>query len=123
MLALATGACGERPRPDDAEIHAAVVGGRSGAEVTFHARVLAEPQRVGTHEHLMVATPSGDRLEIDHNIDLAQWVPAHAGDTLTVRGELYVDSPNQVGVHCTHAETSRGCPVPGWIELRGAYYE
>lgn len=83
----------------------------------------AEPQRVGTHEHLTVATPAGDRLEIDHNVDLAPWVPAHGGDTVTVHGQLYIDGPGRDGVHCTHARTSRGCPDPGWIELHGSYYE
>ena len=117
------GGCGDRPRPDDAALHAAVAGNRSGAEVTFDGRVLAEPERVGTHEHILVSTPAGDRLEVDHNTDLAPWVPAHAGDTVIVHGELYEDSPSRIGVHCTHAETSRGCPVPGWVELRGTYYE
>lgn len=83
----------------------------------------AEPQRVGTHEHLTVTTAAGDRLEIDHNVDLAPWVPAHGGDTVTVHGQLYIDGPGQDGVHCTHARTSRGCPDPGWIELHGSYYE
>lgn len=96
---------------------------RTGAEVTFRGQVLAEPQQVGTHEHLTVSAATGDRLEIDHNVDLAPWVPAHAGDTVTVHGEFYEDSPSQIGVHCTHGKTSRGCPQPGWIELRGTYYE
>jgi Protein of unknown function (DUF3465) len=91
--------------------------------VTFAAEVQGEPQRVGTHEHLVVATPQGDRLEVDHNVDLAPWVPAHGGDTVTVRGELYIDAPGRQGVHCTHAKTSSGCPVPGWVELHGKYYE
>jgi len=85
--------------------------------------VAAEPQAVGAHEHLTVSTTLGDRLEVDHNIDLAQRVPAHAGDTVTVHGQLYVDAPGRDGVHCTHAKTSRGCPAPGWIELGGTYYE
>ena len=83
----------------------------------------SEPERVGTHEHLLVVTPQGDRLEIDHNVDTATWVPAHRGDTVTVSGQLYIDAPGRQGVHCTHAETSRGCPEPGWILLRGTYYE
>ena len=83
----------------------------------------ADPQRVGTHEHLIVVSPGGDRLEIDHNVDLASWVPAHAGDTVTIHGQLYVDAPGRQGVHCTHAKTSLGCPDPGWIELHGSYYE
>jgi hypothetical protein len=95
----------------------------TGAEVTFDARVLAEPQRSGTHEHLQVTTPDGDRLEIDHNVDVAPWVPAHQGDAVTVHGQLYIDAPGRQGVHCTHSATSRGCPEPGWILLHGTYYE
>jgi hypothetical protein len=70
-----------------------------------------------------VATPLGDRLEVDHNVDLAQPVPAHSGDSVTVHGQLYIDAPGRQGVHCTHARTSSGCPVPGWIEFRGTFYE
>ncbi len=85
--------------------------------------MLAEPQDAGAHEHLTVVTSLGDRVEVDHNVDLAQRVPAHAGSAVTIRGQLYVDAPGRDGVHCTHAKTSRGCPVPGWIELGGTYYE
>jgi len=116
-------ACGGRPAADDAGLHRAILAGRSGAEVTFVGTVTAEPQGAGDHEHLLVATALGDRLEIDHNTTLARWVPAHPGDTLMVRGQLYIDGPGQEGVHCTHGRTSRGCPTPGWIELRGSYYE
>jgi hypothetical protein len=122
VLALGA-ACGGRPQPDDASLHSAVLSGSTGREVTFDARLLGEPQRFGTHEHLLVLSPSGDRLEIDHNVDLAPWVPAHANDAVTVRGQLYVDAPNRAGVHCTHARTSTGCPQPGWIQLHGSYYE
>jgi hypothetical protein len=122
-MLLALAACGDRPAPDDPGLHAAVLGGRSGAEVTFDARLLSDPQPVGNHEHLLVSTPAGDRLEIDHNTDLAGWVPAHAGDVVIVHGQLYVDAPDRAGVHCTHARTSSGCPQPGWIGLHGNYYE
>ena len=36
-------------------------------------------------------------------------VPVHAGSSILVHGQLYVD-PGQVGVHCLHGQTSRGCP-------------
>jgi hypothetical protein len=91
--------------------------------VTFSGQVQSEPARVGGHEHLTVVTALGDRLEVDHNLDLAPWVPAHRGDTVTVHGQLYIDAPGVDGVHCTHSRTSRGCPIPGWVELHGSYYE
>jgi hypothetical protein len=71
---------------------------------------------------MTVITALGDRLEVDHNVDLAPWVPAHAGSDVIVHGQLYID-PASSGVHCTHARTSSGCPLPGWIELGGNYYE
>ena len=91
--------------------------------MTFDGTLGEDPVRSGTHEHLVVTDRDGDRLEVDHNTDLAPWVPAHRGDAVVVHGQLYVDAPGRAGVHCTHARTSRGCPVPGWIELRGTYYE
>jgi hypothetical protein len=109
--------------PDDAALHRTLQAGQGGAEVTFSGVVQAEPERSGTHEHLVVTTPQGDRLEVDHNVDLAPWVPAHRGDTVSVRGQLYIDGPGQDGVHCTHAHTSRGCPDAGWVQLHGNYYE
>lgn len=118
------GTCGgSRARPDDGTLHADLASDRTGAEVTFDARLLSEPQQAAGHEHLEVVTPLGDRLEIDHNTDLSQWVPAHTGDSLVVHGQLYIDAPGQQGVHCTHAHTSSGCPEPGWIDLHGTYYE
>jgi Protein of unknown function (DUF3465) len=104
-------------------VHASLVAGQGGVEVTFNAKLIADPIRSGSHEHLPVADPQGDQLEVDHNIDLAPWVPARAGDVVVVHGQLYVDAPGRTGVHCTHSRTSGGCPVPGWIELRGSYYE
>jgi hypothetical protein len=91
--------------------------------VTFDGTLTAEPQAVSGHEHLLVKDPFGDLLEVDHNTGLAPWVPAHTGDQVVVHGQLYIDAPGRAGVHCTHAKTSSGCPSPGWVELRGSYYE
>jgi hypothetical protein len=122
LAALLLVACGGRPSPDDQALHNDIRQGQAGAEVTFDGTVAAPPQQVGGHEHLKVTTPAGDQLEVDHTTTLAPSVPAHAGDHVVVHGQLYID-PGQVGVHCTHAHTSSGCPYPGWIELGGNYYE
>ena len=122
IAAVTLAACADRPSPDDSGLHSAIVQHRAGAEVTFDGSVKDVPVRAGDHEHMVVVTPQGDQLEVDHNLMLAPWVPAHAGDHVAVRGQLYVD-PGQVGVHCTHAHTSSGCPYPGWVELSGQYYE
>lgn len=91
--------------------------------MTFDGSVLAEPTQVGSHEHLLVSDPAGDQLEVDHNTSLATSVPAHQGNRVVVHGQLYIDPGPHAGVHCTHAHTSSGCPVPGWIQFNGNYYE
>ncbi|GAC1654638.1 MAG: hypothetical protein NVS9B1_06110 [Candidatus Dormibacteraceae bacterium] len=118
-----SGGAGTRVAPDDAGLHQEIAAGATGSEVTFDATVESDPTQVGTHEHLLVLTTTGERLEIDHNTSLATAVPAHRGDRIIVHGQLYIDPGPKAGVHCTHAHTSRGCPIPGWIEFAGAYYE
>jgi hypothetical protein len=121
-LFLLLAACGPRPSSDDAAFHSAVVGGHSGVEVTVDGTLIDAPQPLGTHEHLLLAVPTGERLEVDHNTRLAPWVPASHGDRLVIHGQLYIDARGP-GVHCTHQQTSSGCPQSGWIQLNGKYYE
>lgn len=127
VLLLATACSGSgatnRTSPDDAGLHQAIQDGRGGAEVTFDGTLAADPVQVGNHEHLVVKTTAGDVVEVDHNTSLAPAVPARAGDQVVVHGLLYIDPGPHVGVHCTHAHTSHGCPQPGWVELGGHFYE
>jgi hypothetical protein len=116
-------ACGGRDQPDDQALHQDIVNGAGGAEVTFDATVLTEPVESGGHERFEVKDTTGENLEIDHNTDLAAPVPTHIGDQLVIHGQLYIDPGPRVGVHCTHAATSSGCPEPGWIMLGNNYYE
>ena len=120
---LALLACGGREMPDDQGLHQDIVNSSSGAEVTFDATILSDPVESGGHERFQVKDPAGDVLEIDHNTTLAASVPAHAGDALVIHGQLYIDPGPRVGVHCTHAQTSSGCPNSGWIEFHNNYYE
>jgi hypothetical protein len=122
VLLAACGGTAVRESADDSAVHADIASGNA-VEVTFDGTLTADPQQVGTHEHLQVKTPQGDSIEVDHNTTLAPSVPAHAGDVVIVHGLLYIDPGPRPGVHCTHAHTSSGCPVPGWIELAGTYYE
>jgi hypothetical protein len=122
VLLAGCGGTTVRESADDAAVHQDILSGNA-VEVTFDGTLTADPQQVGTHEHLQVRTPQGDSIEIDHNTTLAPTVPAHAGDIVIVHGLLYIDPGPRPGVHCTHAHTSSGCPVPGWIELAGTYYE
>ena len=115
--------CGGRDTPDDQALHQDIVNDRNGAEVTFDATVLVNPVESGGHERFEVKATTGERLEIDHNTDLAPYVPVHAGDAIVVHGQLYIDPGPVLGVHCTHAATSSGCPDPGWIMFGTSYYE
>ena len=126
LLLLAACGAGSTPAAgsatDDSALSADIAQGRSGAEVTFDAVVTTEPVDSGGHERFHVSSPDGLVLEVDHNTSLAREVPAHVGDRLVIRGQLYIDPGPRVGVHCTHAHTSRGCPIPGFIRLANNIY-
>jgi hypothetical protein len=116
-------ACGGRETPDDQGLHQDIVNDTNGAEVTFDATVIDNPIESGGHERFEVKATTGELLEIDHNTDLAAYVPIHTGDHLVIHGQLYIDPGPRLGVHCTHASTSSGCPNPGWIMFGSTYYE
>ena len=116
-------ACGGRAAADDKALHQAITNDASGSEVTFDATVTTDPVESGGHERFEVKAPTGETLEIDHNTSVAQSIPLHAGDQVVIHGQLYIDPGPHVGVHCTHAATSSGCPDPGWIEFQNNYYE
>ena len=116
---LLAAACG--PGASAGDVHSALVNHRSGTEVTFDATLTDEPSVSGGHERFHVTDAQGDRLEVDHNIGLALAVPAHRGDHVTIKGQLYID-PGAAGVHCTHGHTSTGCPDPGYIQFNGRTY-
>jgi hypothetical protein len=121
-LLLVTG-CGEREQTDNQGLHQDILKDATGAEVTFDALVMTVPVESGGHERFQVNDTAGDSLEIDHNTDLATYVPIQVGNQVIIHGRLYIDPGPKVGVHCTHAKTSSGCPDPGWIEFGGSYYE
>ena len=95
--------------------------GEAGSKTEVLA--LTDPVQSGDHERFEVRAATGEMLEVDHNTSLAQYVPVHEGDGLVIHGELYIDPGPRYGVHCTHAQTSSGCPNPGWIEYQDNYYE
>jgi hypothetical protein len=122
-VALVLLACGGRESADDQGLHQDIQSNSSGAEVTFDATVVSDPVTTGDHERFEVKTTTGEMLEVDHNVSLAQSVPVQNGDTIVIHGQLYIDPGPRYGVHCTHAHTSSGCPNPGWIEYNSNYYE
>ena len=123
VLVIAVWACGGREAVDDQGLHQDIVNGTSGSEVTFDATLLTDPVESGGHERFEVKAATGESLEVDHNTSLAPSVPVHTGDAVIIHGQLYIDPGPRVGVHCTHAHTSSGCPSPGWIEYANNYYE
>ena len=123
VLLLALGACAERATVDDQALHRDVVNQSNGAEVTFDATVLDDPVESGGHERFHVKATTSEVLEVDHNTTLAAYVPVHTGDHVVIHGELYIDPGPRIGVHCTHATTSSGCPSSGWILFGNTYYE
>lgn len=123
VAALLLVACGGRDAPDDQGLHRAINNDATGSEVTFDATVVSDPVESGGHERFEVKAPTGETLEVDHNTTLAPSVPVHSGDQVVIHGQLYIDPGPHVGVHCTHAATSSGCPYPGWIEFGNNYYE
>jgi hypothetical protein len=123
VVVLTLVACGERATVDDQTFHKDVVNGSGGVEVTFDATVLDAPVQSGDHERFNVRAATGETLEVDHNTSLAAYVPIKAGDALVIHGQLYIDPGPHVGVHCTHAQTSSGCPESGWIMFANNYYE
>jgi hypothetical protein len=123
LVGLVAVACGGRDAPDDQALHKDIVDNANGAEVTFDATVLNDPVEAGGHERFEVKAPTGEMLEVDHNTTLAQAVPVRAGDQVVIHGQLYIDPGPRLGIHCTHAHTSSGCPSPGWIMLGDNYYE
>jgi hypothetical protein len=116
-------ACGERAAADDQGLHHDIVNNSSGAEVTFDATVLDNPVESGGHERFEVKAATGESLEIDHNTTLAAYAPIHARDKVVIHGQLYIDPGPRLGVHCSHATTSSGCPDSGWILFNNNYYE
>lgn len=109
------------PSADANVVHADILAGRSGAEVTFTGNVVGDPTDSNGHERILVRDQVGDTLELDYNLSLGRRVPVHSGDSIVVHGQLYID-PTKVGVHCLHARTSRGCPEQGWVQFAGTTY-
>jgi hypothetical protein len=109
------------PKPDVNALHSDIAAGRSGSEVTFDATLVSDPIESGGHERMSVRDQLGDVLELDYNTSLGRYIPVHAGSSIVVHGQLYID-PGQVGVHCLHGQTSSGCPQPGWIQYAGSTY-
>jgi len=72
----------------------------------------------GAHERFVLLA-DGVRVEIDHNLALADRAPVQVGDTVTVHGQFEPDSGHPV-IHYTHHAT--GQHEGGYIQLRSRSY-
>jgi len=135
LLALAAGAgWWEQQRPSappqppaqqhrDSDIEGAIRD-RTSARVEASATVtklLADDREGSRHQRFLVALPTGHRILIAHNIDLASRAPVRVGDTVRFRGLFEWNERGGV-VHWTHHDPEhRG--RDGWLELDGRRFE
>lgn len=108
---------------DNAAFDSAVRDHRA-AEVTVRGTVVDTPPDApagadGPHQRIDVSIDGTD-VEIDHNLDLAQRVPAHKADSIVVRGQFEPD-PGHPVIHDTHHATGRH--QGGYIQLNGTTYQ
>ena len=104
-----------------AELATLVAERRSNAMVTVTApvaHVLPDDNEGSRHQRFLLALPSGERVLVAHNIDLAPRVdPLAEGDTVTVRGEFEWNDKGGV-IHWTHHDPAAR-HQDGWIEAGG----
>ena len=97
--------------------------GRS--EVTICGRVASvravHRTRSGAHRDFIVDVGSGDRIEVDSNVDIMGNFPIQTGQRALVRGEYYYDGGGRQGVHFTHHATGGRHPA-GFVNLDGRVY-
>ena len=96
---------------------------RSGEMVTVAGiidRSLSDDNDGSRHQRFIVRLASGHTVLIAHNIDLAERVPAGAGDDIVVRGEYEWNEQGGV-LHWTHHDPAGDRPG-GWIEFGGDRY-
>jgi Protein of unknown function (DUF3465) len=114
--------------PDNAGALDAIAHDQSGTEVTVEGpvlRVLATHSGAqGVHEQFIVAVRANNAEQdvlVADNISIGRAAPVHAGDDVTVRGELAIDPSGPV-IHWTHRDP-RGRHQSGFVRLRGVLYD
>lgn len=85
-------------------------------------RVLADDNKGSRHQKMILKIPSGLRLLIAHNIDLAPRINSiREGDTVDFYGEYEWNEKGGV-IHWTHHDPG-GRHIDGWLKHKGKIYQ
>lgn len=99
--------------------------GQSGTVMTINAQIvksLPDDNEGSRHQRFLIRTPSGQRLLVAHNIDLARRVKNPVqGEPIRIRGQFEWNDKGGV-LHWTHHDP-RGNHDDGWIEYQGRRYQ
>lgn len=98
---------------------------QSGAVLTIDAEIiksLPDDNEGSRHQRFLIRTPSGQRLLVAHNIDLAPRVKNPVpGEPIRIRGQFEWNDKGGV-LHWTHHDP-RGDHDEGWIDYQGRRYQ
>lgn len=84
------------------------------------SRILPDDNDGSRHQRFILDVGNGHTVLVSHNIDLAEKVPAAAGDALALRGRYEWNERGGV-IHWTHHDP-QGIESGGWIEAGGRRY-
>jgi Protein of unknown function (DUF3465) len=113
------------PTGDARSVPVTLSTGQSGTVLTIDAEIvksLPDDNEGSRHQRFLIRMPSGQRLLVAHNIDLAQRVKNPvAGEPIRIRGQFEWNDKGGV-LHWTHHDP-RGTHDDGWIEYQGRRYQ
>lgn len=113
------------PSLDNEQVYAAYENRQSDVQVRGSGKVvkvLADDTKGSRHQKMILSGPSGLRLLIAHNIDLAPRIEnLREGDTVEYYGEYEWNQKGGV-IHWTHHDPG-GRHIDGWLKHRGKTYQ
>ncbi|MFK8050002.1 MAG: DUF3465 domain-containing protein [Halioglobus sp.] len=111
--------------PNNQQVNAAYENRRSDEQVMGSGvvvRILPDDNKGSRHQKMILKIPSGLRLLIAHNIDLAPRINSlREGDTVEFYGEYEWNEKGGV-VHWTHHDPG-GRHIDGWLKHEGEIYQ
>lgn len=118
------GASLTQPTLDDAAVVALQSEQARKVVTTCTARIkklLPDDRKGSKHQRFLLELSNGTTVLVAHNIDMAPYVPAQAGDIVTVHGE-FIWNPRGGVLHWTHhSDTPRH--ESGYIDFAGNRYQ